>query len=216
MTQGLFIGESIDNIYQFEFDGIFQEGDDIVNTAQPEARPGDIRVVDNDGDGEITDDDRIIIDENPDWYGSINTTLQYKGFELMADFYIVQGATLSNNYLSDFDNGATLQGALNGIKVDYYLPESPSNEFPRPRTEAPQYIVALAVRDASYTRLRTLSLGYNIPMETLSKIGLSNAKVYVTGTNLFTFTDYQSYSPENNAGSFPDAKGLTVGVKLGL
>ncbi|MGB7395363.1 MAG: SusC/RagA family TonB-linked outer membrane protein, partial [Pricia sp.] len=216
VTQGLFIGEPIDNIYQFQFDGIWQEGDDIANSAQPDALPGDIRVIDRNDDGEINDDDRVIIDQNPNWYGSINTTLEFKGFELFADFYIVQGATRLNNYLSDFDNGATLQGALNGIKVDYYLPEDPSTEFPQPRTTAPQYIFALAVRDASYTRLRTLSLGYNIPVKTLSKIGLANAKVYVTGTNLFTFTDYRSYSPENNAGAFPDAKGLTVGVRLGL
>lgn len=216
VTQGLFIGEPIDNIRQFQFDGIFQEGDDIANSAQPEALVGDIRVVDTNGDGDIDDNDRIIYRENPDWYGSLTTNVQYKGFELFVDFYRVQGATRLNNFLSDFNNGATLQGALNGIKVDYYLPEDPSNEFPRPRTTAPNFIAATAVKDASYTRLRTITLGYGLPSKTLSRFGLSNAKVYLTGTNLFTFTDYLSYSPENNPGAFPDAKGITLGVKLGI
>jgi TonB-linked SusC/RagA family outer membrane protein len=216
VSQGLYIGESINSINQKIFDGIWQEGDDIANSAQSEAMPGDIRVVDVNGDGDITDDDNVVFDQDPDWYGSVNSTLQFKGFELYADLYIVQGATRTNPYLSTFENGGTLQGVLNGIKVDYYLPEDPSNEFPRPRAQTPSFLFALAVKDASYIRLRTLTLSYNIPQDALSRVGLSNAEVYATGTNVFTITDYKSYSPEVNPGSFPDAKGLTFGVKLGF
>ncbi|QTD38655.1 TonB-dependent receptor [Polaribacter batillariae] len=216
VSQGIFIGQPIDNIRNYQFDGIWQEGDDIANSAQPTAEVGDIRVKDIDGDGNIGQEDLIITRETPDWYGSVNMNIEYKGLEMFADLYIVEGATRLNNYLSDYNNGATLQGVLNGIKVDYYTPEDPSNEFPRPRTTAPAFLSSAAIKDASYVRLRTLSLGYNLPKEALSKINLSSAKIYLTGTNLFTITDYKSYSPENNAGAFPDAKGITVGVKLGL
>ena len=218
VTQGIFIGEPIDNIRNYQFDGIWQEGDSILiaNSAQPTALPGDIRVKDINGDTIIGQEDLVIFKETPDWYGSINMTFAYKGFELFADFYMVQGATKHNDYLSDYSKGATLQGALNGIKVDYYLPERPSNEFPRPRITAPAFLSSAAIKDASYQRLRTLSIAYNIPKKLLSKAGIESAKIYVTGTNLLTFTDYKSYSPENNAGAFPDAKGITMGIKLGL
>ncbi|KJF45100.1 membrane protein [Draconibacterium sediminis] len=216
VTQGLFIGEPIDNIRNYVFDGIFQEDDDFENSAQPDAQPGFIRVKDINEDGNIGQEDLVIFRKTPDWYSSVYLTMKYKGFDLFADVYIVEGATRMNSYLSDWDKGATLQGVRNGIKVDYYLPEKPSNLFPRPNIGAPGFLSSAAIKDASYVRLRTLSLGYTISASSISKIGLESAKFYVTGTNLLTFTDYKSYSPENNAGAFPDAKGITVGVKLGF
>ena len=207
------VGEPINNIWQAEFDGIWQEGEDIANSAQPTALPGDIRVVDQNGDGEITNEDNIYISQDPDWYGSITTTLRYKNFELFVDYYIVEGATKRNPVLS---NGELFRGNINGIKVPYYTPENPSTEYPRPRADTASYLFPFSVRDASYSRLRTLTLGYNIPTSVLNNIGLTQAKVYFTGTNLFTITDYLSYSPEQNTSDFPDAKGLTVGLKLGF
>jgi TonB-linked SusC/RagA family outer membrane protein len=219
-SQGLFVGESLDIIRQHQFDGIFQTQAEIDASAQADQTdigPGNIRVVDQNGDGQIDDDDKIIIDKNPDWYGSISTNLAYKNFELFADLFIVEGATKVNPYLADFNLGGTLQGALNGIKVPYWTPENPSTTFPRPNADRQDpFLFALAVQDASYVRLRTLTLGYNIPKEAIGKIGLKNAKAYITATNLFTITDYKSYSPENNPGDFPDAKGFTFGVKLGF
>ena len=73
--------------------------------------------VDEDGnvtgqpDGRITPEDRVFIDPNPDWFGSLSTTFQYKGFDLLLDFYAVEGATKRNPFLSDFNNGATLSGS---------------------------------------------------------------------------------------------------------
>ena len=219
-SQGLFINEPINNTFQYEFEGIFQTQEEI--DASPQANqtaiaPGSIRVIDQNGDGEITNDDRIVISEDPDWYGSISTSLRYKGFELFADFFIVEGATRVNPYLAEFNFGGTLSSKLNGIRVPYWTPENPSNSYPRPNfdTQDP-FLYALAVQDASYVRLRTLTLGYNIPQSVLGKIGLRSAKIYGTATNLFTITDYKSYSPEQNPGNFPEAKALTLGLKLGF
>lgn len=83
---------------------------------------------------------------------------------MFVDFYAVEGATKVNPFLSDFNNGGTLSGKLNGVKVPYYTPENPSTSFPRPSYDStPQYLNSLAVKDASYVRLRTLSLGYSLP-----------------------------------------------------
>jgi len=215
-SQGLFIGEPIDNIRQRVFDGIFQNEEEIAASAQTDAIVGDIRVVDLDGDGLITNDDRMIFRQNPDWFGSLNSTVSWKGFDLFADLYFVSGALRLNPYLADFALGGTLQGSRNGIRRDYFTPENPSTTAPRPRPGTPGNLFALAVQDASYLRLRTLTFGYNLNKSLLEKIRLRSARVYFTGTNLLTDTDYLSYSPETNPGAFPDAKGYTFGLKIGL
>ena len=219
-SQGLFIGESINNIFQAQFDGIFQTQAEIDASAQAEQTgigPGSIRVIDQNNDGKIDSDDNVVTSQDPDWYGSLSTTLEFKGLELFADLFVLQGAQKLNPYLADFNLGGTLQGKLNGIKVDYWTPENPSTTFPRPNfDQQDSYLYPLAVRDASYIRLRTLSLGYNLPTSTVDQVGFRNAKVYVSATNLLTITDYQSYSPEQNPGAFPDARAFTFGIKLGL
>ena len=229
-----YVGQPTGVIRQYQFDGIFQEGDDFANAPQanPEStitqedlRPGDIRIKDTNGDGAITQEDRVFTDPNPDWFGSLSTTLSYKGFDLFVDFYAVEGATKVNPFLSDFNNGGTLSGKLNGVKVPYYTPENPSTSFPRPSYDStPQYLNSLAVKDASYVRLRTLSLGYSLPQNFLSKINVDQIKFYVTATNLFTNTDYIGYSPEVNIRNtfsssdtgYPDSRSFTFGVKASL
>jgi len=237
-----YVGQPVGVIYQYEFDGIWQEGDDFENAPQanPESalvqenlRPGDIRIKDTNGvddmgnetgmpDGRITQEDRVFIDPNPNWFGSFSTTIQYKGFDIFADFYAVQGATKVNPFLSDFNNGGTISGKLNGVKVDYYTPESPSTDFPRANFDAtPLYLNSLAVRDASYLRLRTISLGYTLPDAITSNLNFEQLRIYVTGTNLFTSTDYIGYSPEVNIRStfsnadtgYPDATAFTFGLR---
>ncbi|WP_452225017.1 SusC/RagA family TonB-linked outer membrane protein [Lacinutrix chionoecetis] len=231
-TYNYFVGQPVGAIRQYQFDGIWQAGEDFANAPQanpdssfpqPDLRPGDIRVADVNGDGIITPDDRVFTDPNPDWFGSFSTNLEYKGFDLFVDFYVVEGATKVNPFLSDFNNGGTLSGKLNGVKVDYYTPENPSTTFPRPNFDAtPLYLNSLAVKDASYVRLRTVSLGYSLSNEIVSQIGLDQIRFYLTGSNLFTDTDYIGYSPEVNIRStfsnadtgYPDATSYTFGVRL--
>lgn len=216
----LSVGQSINNIWLPKYDGIYQEGDDIAGSGNPLAQPGDVRVVDQDGNGQIDNRDNVFTNTDPDWYGSITNTITYKNFDLFADIYIVQNATRLNPVLA---NGELWKGAINGIRTKYYTPEYPSTEYPRPKPDTHLHLFPFAVRDASYVRLRTLTLGYNIPRDTFSKIGLQSAKVYLTGTNLFTFTDFKSYSPEQtplnndqNGSAFPETRNITLGVKLGF
>lgn len=214
-----FIGEPINVIYQYAFDGIWQAGDDIENSHMPDAVPGDVRVKDISGpdgipDNRITADDRVITPEDPDWYGSLSSSLRYKNLEFLAEIYTVQGAMKVNPWLAEFNFGGTLQGSLNGIKMDYYTPENPSDNFPRPRTTTPSNMYSLAVNDASYVRLRTLQLSYRFPGSLIERIGIHNLRLLVSGTNLITWTDYKSYSPEINPGSYPDGKEWTIGLKI--
>src|SRR5699024_7062537 len=172
----LSVGQSINNIWQPKYDGIYQVGDNVEASGNPLAQAGDVRVVDQDGKGHIESRDNVFTNADPDWYGSITNTIRYKNFELFADIFIVQGATKLNTVLA---NGELWKGAINGIRTKYYTPEHPSTEYPRPKPDTHLHLYSFAVRDASYVRLRTLSLGYNIPKQSLEKIGLESANVYV-------------------------------------
>ena len=214
-----FIGESINVDYNYVFAGIWQEGE----TPQPNQylegdavpQPGDIKLLDYNGDGAITPDDRKIYNLDPDWYGSIFTKFAYKGIDLGLDFYFVQGVTKSNPYMYGYNEGGSLNGKKNGIKVNYWTPENASNEAPRPQyTAAVSYFGILGLQDASYFRLRSVTLGYTLPKAWTRKVFVEKARVYATATNLFTLTDYKSYSPEKNPGGYPEAQSFTFGLNL--
>lgn len=107
------------------------------------------------------------------------------------DWYGVSGRKIRNGYLSESNSGGSLQGKLNGVKVNYWTPFNPSNEFPRPSHNTNvTYHGSLAIQDASYIRLRTLQLGYTFPTTWIKKLQLQKLRVYATATNLLTFTDF--------------------------
>lgn len=201
-----FIGEEIEPSYNYIFDGIWQQGDDIANSAQPLAQPGDIRVKDLNGDGKIdATNDRAIIKNEPHWIGSLGTNLKYKGFDFLVDFYTVQGAVKSNSYLYVFNDGGSLTGKTNGVKVDYWTPENPSSFYPRPRQNSSiLYFSSLAYQNASYVRLRTVTLGYTLPKSISRKLSIQNLRVYASGNNMWTKTKYLSYNPESTPGAYPN------------
>jgi TonB-dependent starch-binding outer membrane protein SusC len=227
-----FVGQPINVIRTLLFDGIFQTDAEAIASPQGTLggtvtpftnlavlKAGTIRIKDVNGDGRITDADNVILRADPKWYASISTNFEYKNFELLADLYIVQDVTKSNPFLGNFNEGGSLQAYRNGIKVNYWTPENRSTTYPRPNYGSgtgPAHTGLLTIADASYVRLRTLSLGYNMPSSVLEKMKISNLRFYVTGNNLFTITKYKSYSPENNPNDFPDTKGITVGLNIGL
>jgi TonB-dependent starch-binding outer membrane protein SusC len=230
ISRNRFIGYSLNPIFTKVFDGIFQT--DAEALASPQGtlggtvtpfqavstlHAGSIRVKDVNNDGVINELDNVLINTVPKWFGSFATTIGFKGFELMADIYTVQGVTKNNPYLALFNEGGYNTSVRNGITRDYWTPENPSNTYPRPNFNVKaQNIEILQVADASYIRLRTLSLSYNMPTSMISKWNLSNLRLYSFANNLVTLTDYKSYSPENNPNEFPDAKGFTFGVNVGF
>lgn len=214
-ANGWFIGHNINAYYDYRFDGIWQLGDDIPDyggTYQPQ--PGDIRVKDVNNDGKITAEDRVVIDRDPKWTASLGTAFKFFGVDISFDFYGVYGAVRQNNYLYSSNQGGDLKGVRNGIKVDYWTIENPSNTAPRPRDGNITYFSSLSYQDASYFRLRTLSVGYSFPKKLIAKAKMSNLRIYCTASNVFTCTKYQSYSPEASAGSYPEPRTVIGGLNL--
>jgi TonB-linked SusC/RagA family outer membrane protein len=214
----LSIGQSSNNLWLPEYAGIYQESDFLAGspiTPELGAKPGYIRVVDQNGDGVIDINDNEFINTDPDWYGSFNTTLTYKNFDLFMDWYTVQGVTRINSVLA---NGEFWKSSINGPVVPYYTDANPSTEWPKANATAVwlEHLNSFAAQDASYVRLRTLTLGYNFGSTLNKLLKTTKGRLYFTGTNLFTMTDFLSYSPEQDLrqGVFPETLNLTVGLNL--
>lgn len=236
-----FIGKPINVLYMYKTDGIFQysdfvggqpdvmgkwqlvptidtDGDGIPDSSPQRTdtvEPGKVKVVDVNGDGVINASDRIVINKDPKFIASINTSLKFYGVELFMEWYAALGGYNTNPYLSDSNYGGSLQGKNNGIKVDYWTPNNPTNAFPRPSFQSgTTYHSDLTLQSTSYVRLRTLSLGYALPTKTLRKAHLKGVKFTLTATNLLTFSKFLSYSPETRPGAYPEAQQFAASVNF--
>lgn len=219
-----YVGQPINVYYDYKFDGILQTTDfDEDGNLMPGIptieglvqKPGDIKLKDVDGNGEITTEDRIFYKRDPDWFATFTTNVYYKGFDFYLELYNTHGGYKRNAYLYDSNSGGSLQGKQNGMRVNYWTPENPSNSAPRPDYDTnPKYHQTLAYQDASYFRLRTLTLGYTIPEKVTQKAGIKRLRVYGTATNLYTKTDFKSYSPELNPGQYPEPKQFIFGLNV--
>lgn len=218
-----FKGEAIDAIYDYKKVGIFQKGEEAVAAAMyPGAKPGDIKVAYNlvDGDPvtfdengipsrEINASDRQVIGTaEGNFQGGFNTTVAYKNFDLSIIGAFKSGGTLISTLHSPQGYLNMLSGRRGNIKVDYWTEDNPTNAYPTPGgttggQDAPAYASTLAYFDASYLKIRTITLGYNFSEKLLNNIGLSRARVYVTVQNPFVilspYHDETGLDPEPNS-----------------
>lgn len=216
-----FVGKPIEVFNQPKFLGIWQTKDATDGTIDPNTKklvvPGDVKLEDVNSDGKIDIQDNYITSRYHDWMGSFNVSATYKNIDFSADVYTIQGITRNNLYLYDYTYGGDLRGNRNGIKVDYWTPENPSNTYPRPNAgTSPVGMFNLGLQDASYWRLQNVSLGYTLPTSLLSKVKINKLRVYVTGQNILTITKYQSYSPEQDLSAYPTTRAIIAGIQLGF
>jgi TonB-dependent starch-binding outer membrane protein SusC len=221
----LIVGESIGIFYGVKFAGADPaNGDPIYYLADGKTTTNDYNSA-----GKF-----IIGDPNPDWIGGINNSFSYKGIELSVLFQGVFGNQVADGgggFMSAsadwFDNQTRDQ--LNRWQKPgdvTMVPQARINRFGD--FESPS-ISSRYVYDATYVRLKNVSLSYTIPTKLLSKIKLSNAKIYATGVNLHTFTKYPGFDPEvntdyrasnvNQGGDFyaaPQIRSIVFGITIGL
>jgi TonB-linked SusC/RagA family outer membrane protein len=212
---GWFIGQPINVYYDYEKLGIWQTKD-ASSGATFNAKPGDIRVKDQNGDGKLdSQNDRVILgNPRPKWSGGFDNTVTYKGFDFRVFIYARIGQMISADRYGKFNpNG--LETNMEGM--DYWTPENPTNAYPRPNKNGGLlYLSTLAYQDGSFARIRDLSLGYTIPAQKLQGSFIKAFRVYATGKNLFTFTDL-NYDPERGGSeNFPMTKLFVLGVNVTL
>lgn len=215
VANGWFIGYPVKVYYDYEKTGIWQttEADE---AAKYGYKPGDIRVKDQDGKGEINTSDRVIIGAQvPKWSGGLNNDLRYKNFDLNIYVYARIGQWINSEYAAKYDP----QGLENSAPVNYWTPENPSNDYPRPNAslskDGTPFIKTLGYKDGSFVKIRNLSLGYTFSTSALKPLHLSSLRLYVTGKNLFTFSKVKDYDPERGGDlSNPLTKMYVAGLNV--
>ncbi|HEX8427588.1 TonB-dependent receptor [Hymenobacter sp.] len=186
-----FIGQPLGVYYSYQNVGIWQL--DEADAAKVYGLvPGDIKVVDQNGDNIINANDYVIRGSNrPKWTGSVNNTLTYKGFELSFLVYARVGQLVATGITPG------LSGVFQSQQVNYWTPNNPTNEFPRPTYKAEaRNNEGYAFVNGSFVRVRNISLTYTVPQAISSKVKMSNLSVYANAVNPFLFTKFKGLDPE--------------------
>ena len=213
-----FVGHPIDVIYDYEYEGLWQAGEeDKMNILEPGGNVGMIKVkhdraLDENGNPtrQIGPDDREIMSMEPDLIGGFNTTVAYKGFDLniIGAFQIggklISAIHSSNGYLN------MLTGRRNNLDVDYWTEENTGAKYPRPggiqSGDNPKYGSTLGYFNAGYLKFRAITLGYNFEnIKAVKDLGISRLRLYATVQNPFVlfspYTNECGLDPETNSWS---------------
>ncbi|AEI49927.1 TonB-dependent receptor plug [Runella slithyformis DSM 19594] len=174
-----FIGQPLNTYFDFKKAGIWQTNEaDLAKSYGSEV--GQIKVQDTDGDGRITAADRVIIGNDvPKWSGGLTNRFEFKGFDL--SFFLF--GRFGNTILSGFHrNQLQLAGRYQQIKVDYWTPNNPTNEFPRPKSnqEFPVYNSTLFYYDGTFVKLRNINFGYTFTNTIAKKVGAESVRLYAS------------------------------------
>lgn len=212
----------IGNRYMIQADGIWQS-----NEADEAARygnvPGDVKYVDQNQDGVIDDEDRVFCGSYyPNFYGSLTNDFSYKNFDLSIFMTFSQGRDVynGNNYI--LLSGST--GDNNRIEMlERWTPKNPSNKYPRASSTGSNRLSTTTsefLEDASFLKVKNITLGYTLPKQTISKLGMSHLRFYLSVSNPFTFTGYTGMDPEDGdvwndtrSSSYPITTTYTFGLQ---
>ena len=229
------VGKPIGNYYLLVQDGIFATEEDLKKYPHfDNTEVGDFRFVDVDGDGKLDlDKDRTICGNYmPKFTYGFGGKLWYAGFDMDFNFQGVYGNKILNLNKRYLDN---MEGNTNGTKIAldrWKSPENPGsgsvNKANRKQTGYNSRTSTWHLESGSYLRLQNLSLGYTLPRALTQKFKVEKMRVYVSGQNLFTITNYSGYNPEVNArpsqnltpgedyGTYPLARTYMFGLNLTL
>lgn len=170
-------------------------------------------------DGEINAQDRVILgNPNPDFYYGLNSDVTFRNFELNIFLEGVYGNQIFNatngTHLNSFQRGTNQFQDLVG---NYWTPESanPDSKYPRIGSSAAFDVSDRFIEDGSYLRVKSIRLAYNLPLEKWGISWLDFAQFYVSGINLFTFTDYTGLDPEVNTRGDDSSQDVTTRLQMG-
>jgi TonB-linked SusC/RagA family outer membrane protein len=211
------VGQSYNSFFGYQRLGVFQNQTQINNyknkaggMIQPNARPGDFIWADINGDGVITSDnlDRTFLGSNiPKYTFGFTVNLDYKGF----DFMLFAQGVAGNKIFQGLRRLDILTANFQTKAMGRWTGEGTSNDYPRLTSTDPNnnfnYMSDFYLESGDYLRLKVLQVGYTLPNKWLGKSGISKLRVYFTGENLLTLTNYTGYDPEVGGGVFGIDKG---------
>ena len=221
------VGEAVGSFYGFVYQGVYQTGDKFIPGGAFETTPGGEKFADLNKDGVLDNTDRKVIgNPNPKAVWGLNNDFSWKGFNLNIFFQAITGGDMLNlakmelNILSGNTNATTdaLQ-RWTPTNTNTNVPKAAAGRSPRTSTRF--------VEDGSFVRLKNISFGYDFPTSLLKRFKISTARVFVSGQNLWTYTNYSGVDPEvayqsSNTnlgldfGSYPNTISYTLGINLGF
>jgi TonB-linked SusC/RagA family outer membrane protein len=192
-------GEETSLFYGLETDGIYQTGDALPEVFGNQAVPGDVKIVDQNGDGIIDLSDRTFIgNPNPDFIYGFNFNLTYKRLSANILFNGVYGNDIANGNLLQLNNaeGLTYLNIAPDAYFNAWRPDAQTNIYPRIgySTNGQPAMTDRIIEDGSYLRLSNLTIAYDFDVNNIDSI--SNLKLFIAGQNLITWTNYSGYDPE--------------------
>ena len=193
-----FIGEPISVIYDYEMVGIWQKDEIERGDHQnwdPQAQPGDVKLRDVNGDGKIdpNDDKTIQGQTTPKWIGGLTNTFTYKNLSLSIFIQTVQGLKRNNSLLG---TASDEMGRRNSpTEIGYWSESNPSNEFRSLSKTSNRWGYGFPC-DASFTRIKDVTLSYQFPAQIVNALRISALTVYASARNLATFTSWKGWDPE--------------------
>lgn len=236
-------GYPLYSFYGYTYDGIFQNqaevddyvikdengipvlnGDGELQHIIPGIQPGDVRYLDMNNDGKITDLDKTILGSSfPTFTYGFNTSVEYKGFDLSLFFQGVAGNRIynCNRVLLEGGEGARVTN-LSTDMLNSFTIDNPSTTIPRASGRPSNYWASNRfLEDGSYVRLKNAQIGYNLPKSVLGNAKIESCRLYISSSNILTFTKYTGYDPEASfsgvdRGNYPQPVTWLVGVKMEL
>ena len=196
------VGYPMYAFYGYKVAGVFQQGDNIAASAQPNAHPGDLKFFDRNGNGKIDAGDRMMLGNPfPKYVIGFNNNFSYKGFNLSVMVNAVEGvSTLDVNTLESLYPINTYRNRYSDVWLNRWTDQNPTNKYPSLINPA-NYGGALSVNsldvvDASYIRVQNVTLSYLFSFK--NKHSLKTLSVYAAGDNLLTITKFKGYDPDAN------------------
>ena len=223
-----FVGRPIGSIYDYKKIGIWQAtaADTALATSLnqtlngPGSVIGQVKVAKRDGNNTKTIDanDMFVLGSpQPKWEGGMTNRVAYRNFDFAVVMAARMGGTISSTlYGGGFTN--TLQANYNNVNVAYWTPNNPTNDWPKPNSGQtnPQKNSTLGYFDGSYLKIRSISLGYNLPQSLMKKLGTRSIRVYTTVSDAFILfspyrNKYHGIDPET-AGTSSSSVNATLNV----
>ncbi len=226
------VGGEVGQLYGFITEGLFQNADDVKNHAVQDpvnTAPGDVKFKDTNGDGKITDDDRVYLGSViPKIYYGLNLNASYKSFDISLFMQGSAGNKVFNGVYQSLM--ASQYGNVSVDALNYWTPTNTNTNVPRPFHGDPQQNGRFSdrfIESGTFVRLQNASLGYTIPKQVLNRThAFNNVRIYLSGQNILTISKYKGYDPDFisdglfsrgfDYGSFPNPRTIMMGIQIGL
>jgi TonB-linked SusC/RagA family outer membrane protein len=242
-TQILRVGAPVGSMYGYIYDGVYQQGDTFIPGSGFEQVAGGEKFRDIDGkkdangvltgepDGTLNASDQTIIgNPHPDFFYGFNNELKWRSFDLNIFIQGSQGNDILSYTLLELE---TLGKPINSTTeaLNRWTPTNTNTDVPMKTAARSERVSSRFIFDGSYVRVKNIMLGYNMPKPVLDKLNIEKLRLYVSGQNLLTFTNYPGYDPEVNYrgsgsgadsnrnqgldyASYPNVKSYTVGLNI--